>query len=244
MAFATNIIPGQSGTYRHLLVRVTDLLADSGQRHSGEHVIRKQRSGYVAIRCGAFAIISVGRELIVAAESARDVLTDLMRARRPLIHNAWFFCAKHWGVGVFMIRTMRLTLIAIAIVAFGLVLSVPASAAAATASGPAVSATTVTPQSAVGCSGDACIYLGDPSGGKVLVSGCAWKTTFYGHIQITGPNGLSRNSATQTWHSTSHYCTGSDQRYSQTVPAVVGQYCAVAWEASGTRYGRACENVE
>lgn len=140
-----------------------------------------------------------------------------------------------------MTRALRLALAAFAVVAAVFALSVPAANAASPSASPAA---VVQPASAVGCAGDDCIHLGDPSGGNVLVAGCAWKTTFYGHIQITGPNGLSRNSKTQTWHSTSHYCQNGDQAYSQTVPAVVGQYCTIAWEASGTNYGKACESVE
>lgn len=142
-----------------------------------------------------------------------------------------------------MIRILRHALATLTIGALALAVSAPTSASAATTR-PAAPAGAVIPNSAVGCSGDDCIYLSNPSGGKVVVRGCAWKTTFYGHIQIVGPNGLSRNSATQTWHSTSHYCQDGDQAYSQTVAAVVGTYCTIAWEASGTKYGEACENVE
>jgi hypothetical protein len=38
MALRNNISPGQSGTYRHLPVRVTDLLADWGQSGTYRHL--------------------------------------------------------------------------------------------------------------------------------------------------------------------------------------------------------------
>jgi hypothetical protein len=106
--------------------------------------------------------------------------------------------------------------------------------------GPAI------PLSGVGCSGDACINLGNVSNGKVTVRGCAWKTTVYhAHIEISGPGGtgLPKNSGTGTWTKTSNYCSAPDKYFSVTVPAVVGQYCSTTW--NGSSYdGTACESVE
>jgi hypothetical protein len=131
-----------------------------------------------------------------------------------------------------------------------LALAMPVAASAATthaattASSHLKIGTTVIPDSAVGCSGDACIYLATPSGGKVTIHGCAWKSAFTGYIQISGPAGqLPKYSATKRWASTSHYCTGGDQYYSVTVTAVVGQYCSTSW-AGGNYNGTACESVE
>jgi hypothetical protein len=101
------------------------------------------------------------------------------------------------------------------------------------------------PLSAEGCSGDACIHLSTPSGGQVTIHGCAWKSSFSGHIRISGPSGtgLPAFSSTKTWNSTSHYCTGTDEYFSVTVPAVVGQYCSTSFKGSSYD-GTACENVE
>ena len=134
-------------------------------------------------------------------------------------------------------------------------IAVPLTASAATISArPGAHQTQVTAKvthrplivnTAEGCSGDACIWLGSPSGGQVTVHGCAWKTTVNsGFVEISGPGGtgLPIDSSTGTWHSTGHYCTGADQYFSVTVSAVVGQYCATMW--NGSSYdGTACENV-
>lgn len=102
------------------------------------------------------------------------------------------------------------------------------------------------PLQASGCSGDACIWLGTPSNGLVTIHGCAWKTPFYGHIQLSGPSGtgLPANSSTKIWASTSHYCApgSGDQYFSKTVSAVAGQYCSTSWNG-GSYDGTACETV-
>lgn len=79
------------------------------------------------------------------------------------------------------------------------------------------------------------------------LSGCAWRTAFQGHIEITGPNGQVSNSTTKEWPTTLHYCQNGDVHYSATFNAVVGKYCVTAWEGTSAplnNYGTACENVE
>jgi hypothetical protein len=136
------------------------------------------------------------------------------------------------------------------VIAAAAMLSVaPIAASAATA--PAAQTHTIThttdaapPPQAQGCSGDACIWLGTPSGGKAGLHGCAWKSAFTGHIQLSGPaSQLPKNSATQRWASTSHYCTGGDQYYGVTITATVGQYCSTSWNG-GNYDGTACESIE
>jgi hypothetical protein len=110
-----------------------------------------------------------------------------------------------------------------------------AAASPASASAPQ----TVKPLASSGCNGDVCISLSTPSGGKVSVHGWAYNTNFYGHFELTGPNGLVKNS-TQKWY----YAGGAGPTWS--VAAVVGQYCMTGWEYYGGHYyniGRPCENV-
>ena len=90
-----------------------------------------------------------------------------------------------------------------------------------------------------------CIRLDNPSGGKVEIQAWAYETTFYGHFELTGPNGLVSNSATETWQSGG----GSNEKDRATwhVSATVGTYCMTGWEPSGSTYiklGTTCRNVE
>jgi hypothetical protein len=123
----------------------------------------------------------------------------------------------------------------------GALAATPASAAQTPlAASAGTAARVVTPFAAQGCSGDACIHLTTPQGGRVTVRGRARNQTFYGHFEMTGPNGLVRNSP-NTWN----FAGGNG--HSWTVPAVVGQYCITAWEYYGHHYfnlGRACKNVK
>jgi hypothetical protein len=137
-------------------------------------------------------------------------------------------------------RVRRITTVAAtgaAALGVGVALAVaPASAATA----PAAS---VRPLASSGCAGDACISLTTPSGGKVSVHAWAYDAEFYGHFEVTGPDGLLKNSPTSgaQWF----YAGGSGPTWS--VNAVVGQYCVTAWKYYGgqtTSLGRACENVE
>lgn len=128
--------------------------------------------------------------------------------------------------------------------ALAMLFGAPVAASAATTHVAAVSGGHAFPQVARGCSGDACIWLGTPSGGQVVIHGCAWKSAFTGYIQISGPAGqLPKFSVTKKWPSTSNYCTGSDVYFSVTVTAVVGQYCSTSWKG-GNYGGTACESVE
>jgi hypothetical protein len=147
-----------------------------------------------------------------------------------------------------MTNIRRLILPAIA--AAALLCAAPVAASAATtapaAQSHAITQTTpkVIPLQAQGCSGDACIQLGTPSGGKAALHGCAWKSAFTGHIQLSGPaSQLPKNSPTQRWASTSHYCTGGDQYYGVTITATVGQYCSTSWNG-GNYDGTACESIK
>lgn len=148
-----------------------------------------------------------------------------------------------------MVRNKRCSLaVAVLTLVGGLFLAMPAQSDAAPAPHSvqvtSAAAHVVVPLEARGCSGNACIWLGTPSGGKVTVHGCAWKTTIYGHITLSGPAPqLPQNSVSGTWHATSHYCTGGDQFMSRTVNATVGQYCATVWQA-GNYDGTACESVK
>lgn len=99
---------------------------------------------------------------------------------------------------------------------------------------------------AQGCSGDACIWLSSPYNylGTMVVDvhGCAWKTSVYGHIAISTPNGGYSSGANKWWYSTSHYCTGGDEYYSIRTRATVGSYCSTTY--NGSQYdGTACESV-
>jgi hypothetical protein len=131
-------------------------------------------------------------------------------------------------------------------------LTVSATAAEASPSAPAGAQRVVSPHSplqAEGCTGDSCINLGDPwADGVVQVRGCAWKTGFWGHIEITGPNGFLRNSVTEQYNSTVHYCTGGDHAYIVDAPGAKGEYCVTGWrDYGGGHYqnlGAACEWVE
>jgi hypothetical protein len=81
----------------------------------------------------------------------------------------------------------------------------------------------------------------------VQVRGCAWKDPFFGHIEITGPSGIVRNSLTGQWYTTTNYCTGNDKMFVTSVPPIRGEYCAIGWVRSQTgwvQWGRACEWVE
>jgi hypothetical protein len=112
--------------------------------------------------------------------------------------------------------------------------------ALAVAPASAATAASVRPLASSGCAGDACISLTTPSGGKVTARGWAYDAKFYGHIELTGPDGLLKNSGTG-WY----YAGGAGASWS--VNAVVGQYCITAWQYYGgqtTSLGRACENVE
>lgn len=131
--------------------------------------------------------------------------------------------------------------------ALTMLFGVPVAASAATTQVAAASGSHINyiPDAAQGCSGDACIWLGTPSGGKVVIHGCAWKSALTnGYIQISGPAPqLPQYSATKRWPSTSHYCTGGDEYFSVTVTAVVGQYCSTSWN-NKIYDGTACESVE
>jgi hypothetical protein len=144
-----------------------------------------------------------------------------------------------------MTNTSRRLSVVVASIMIGFLTLVMAPTAASAA--PSSSPGSVMPFSAVGCAGDACIFLGNPSSGKVTVTGCAWKTTFTGHLEVTGPNGLVKNSPNQQWKKTSHYCQDGDAHYAVSVAATVGKYCVTAWEGVApnyTNYGTACDNVE
>ena len=117
----------------------------------------------------------------------------------------------------------------------GVAAAMPASAATA----PAVHApaAVVKPLASSGCSGDVCISLTTPSGGKVTVRIWAYNTTFYGYFLLTGPDGLDKTSPDNTNHA-------GGAGHSWTVSAVVGRYCGSAVSTSEGYLGTACENVE
>lgn len=106
-----------------------------------------------------------------------------------------------------------------------------ASVAALTLTAPAANA------SASGCNGDVCIYLSDPSGGKVSVRGWAYNRTFYGRFHLTGPDGISQYSIWNTNHA-------GAAGHTFTAAAIVGQFCITAQEYGVGNIGTACENVE
>jgi hypothetical protein len=105
------------------------------------------------------------------------------------------------------------------------------------------------PDSAQGCSGNACIYLGNAfqKNGEwyVYVAGCVWKTTVNNtYIKITSPN-RSYKSATGTWYQTSHYCRDGDDHYGLDVGPnpPTGTWCSATYTA-GRETGQACENLK
>jgi hypothetical protein len=105
-----------------------------------------------------------------------------------------------------------------------------------------------TPYSAQGCSGNACIYLGNAfkEGDQwyVYVAGCAWKQSVHNtYIQITSPN-RTYKSATGTWYSTRHYCRDGDDHYGLNVGPnpPVGTWCS-STHTNGQETGQACENL-
>lgn len=136
------------------------------------------------------------------------------------------------------ISARRITAAALGTAALGTGFALAASPASA-ATTPAAS---VRPLASSGCAGDACISLTTPSGGKVSVHAWAYDSKFYGHFELTGPDGLLKNYPTSgnEWF----YAGGSGPTWS--VNAVVGQYCVTAWQDYGgyTSLGKACENVE
>jgi hypothetical protein len=98
----------------------------------------------------------------------------------------------------------------------------------------------VTQAASSGCNRDVCISLTTPSGGKVTVHGWAFSAPFCGHFQLTGPNGLNKNSASGCF-------SAGGAGPSWTVAAVVGQYCVTGWQCAGSSCiseGKPCENVE
>ena len=109
-------------------------------------------------------------------------------------------------------------------------LSIPA-VVAAVASG-------VHPDTASGCSGDACIYITNYSGGVLFVEVWAYDSTFYGHFQITGADtDADGNTPTQTW-----YAGGSGgSAWAIESYSPPGQVCATAWSSSNQDLGKACE---
>ncbi len=99
-----------------------------------------------------------------------------------------------------------------------------------------------TPLSAQGCNGDTCMFLSTPSGGEVYIQAWAYDVTFYGHFQLTGPNGLNKKSYDGTWYA------GKTNYYQwNEIPAVVGQYCVTGWTKNSngtyTQNGRPCESI-
>lgn len=90
---------------------------------------------------------------------------------------------------------------------------------------------------ASGCSGDVCQSLTTPSGGTVYIRTWANTSTFYGYFTLTGPGGLHKQSATQTWNAGG---TG----WGQTVAAIVGQYCSTGYSTTLGQVGNICHNVE
>lgn len=130
--------------------------------------------------------------------------------------------------------------------ATGLVATAP-SAMAATApaahSSVARSSATATPAAAEGCAGDVCMYLNTPSGGSDSAHAWLYSTTYGGYFVFTGPNGLRRQSATQTWYGGG---ANGTNYYPGSFSAVVGQYCFQFFQVvSGHTYsqGKACENI-
>jgi hypothetical protein len=136
------------------------------------------------------------------------------------------------------------------------ILILGAAASMATAGSTAAMASTIpshaqpqaAPYSAVGCSGNACIFLGTPyqDNGKwyVDVHGCVWKSTVNGtYIQITSPN-TSYKSATGRWTATKHYCTDGDDYYALKVGPnpPTGTWCS-STHTGGNETGQACENL-
>lgn len=125
-----------------------------------------------------------------------------------------------------------------------LILLVGALLIGGTASGSAKPAqTTVHSDSMVlmaaqGCNGDVCMFLSTPSAGKVYVQAWAYNQTFTGHFQLTGPNGLSRNSTVGEWIGGKvNYYTFSN------IPATVGKYCVTGWTTKLQNIGRPCESI-
>ena len=95
----------------------------------------------------------------------------------------------------------------------------------------------IQPYTSQGCSGNTCIYLSTPSGGKLLVEGWAYASNFYGYFRLTTPS-VTYYSATQTWlRGKGNYASWPG------LTAVVGQYCVTGYTSTGTFEGTACENV-
>ncbi len=87
------------------------------------------------------------------------------------------------------------------------------------------------------------MYLADPSNGRDTAHAWLYSTTYYGYFVFTGPNGLRKQSATQTWYGGGSYGTNY---YPPTFSAVVGQYCFQFFQVyNGHTYpqGKPCESI-
>jgi hypothetical protein len=99
-------------------------------------------------------------------------------------------------------------------------------------------ATGVHPDTSSGCSGDACIYLTNPSSGVLYVEVWAYDSAFYGHFQITGADtDADGNTNTQEWDAGG--ANNTTWAFESASPN--GQVCVTAWSSSGSNLGKACE---
>lgn len=84
-----------------------------------------------------------------------------------------------------------------------------------------------------------CAYIhlsGYPSGFTVAAQRTNPTCTFLGHLQVTGPNGLNRNSPTSSSYAQRFVVKGKGS----------GRVCVTAWKKVGNTHtlnGRACNNV-
>ena len=87
------------------------------------------------------------------------------------------------------------------------------------------------------CSGDVCMYLSAPSGGKLYVQGSAYTTSFRGYLRLTGPAGVpTTDSPVATWQA-----GGVNYYEFDNVPALSGYYCVAGYVSPGNAYeGAAC----
>lgn len=100
----------------------------------------------------------------------------------------------------------------------------------------------VHPLHATGCSGDVCIYLGDPSGGTVEVKAWASVYQFYGSFDLISEYSGTKTAGPQTWYAGG---TTNTANYAYAYfPAIYGSFCVKGYDPQGTSYGEACEYIE
>jgi hypothetical protein len=95
-----------------------------------------------------------------------------------------------------------------------------------------------TPMSSSGCNLNICIGISNvDANNNVTIQGWAYRTSFYGYIRFTGPQGLNKHAGPKTW-------IGGHGNYAYIgAPAIVGKYCVHGYFPDGTNQGTACNNV-